>query len=339
MLEELTAFFQNYFGRLGAKEQAQVYSEVKAGANPSNEYFVMLVISSIIATIGLLTNSVAAIIGAMLVSPLFTPVIGLSLGAVKGDFLLFRGALEAEVKGVFLALAIVILTTLFIPNAGVTGEIQLRTHPTFLDLVVALASGAAAAYAMSKKKIGATLPGVAIAVAILPPISVVGIGFALKLPAIALGGALMFIANVVAINFAASIIFWLMGFSPQWSLFAEKETLHKIKTSAILLLLISIPLTWIMLDSISVANTRTTIREVLTAQLDGIVEARLVEYEFQTGQDGIMAVTASISSPKEITPDKATEMRLALEKNLGTRVSLSLRVDELKLIRAAGQAG
>src|SRR3989338_6589915 len=123
MLAELPAFFQNYFGRVGAKEQAQVYSEVKAGANPSNEYFVMLVISSIIATIGLLTNSVAAIIGAMLVSPLFTPVIGLSLGAVKGDFLLFRGALEAEVKGVFLALAIVILTTLFIPNAGVTGEI------------------------------------------------------------------------------------------------------------------------------------------------------------------------------------------------------------------------
>ncbi|HIH18621.1 TPA: DUF389 domain-containing protein [Candidatus Micrarchaeota archaeon] len=334
MPSEFEGTVRKYFGTISDEEKKEVLAQISAGSNPSIDYFVMLVISALIASIGLLTNSVAAIIGAMLVSPLLLPVIGISLGAVKGDLKLFRTAVEAEAKGIAIVLVLVTVLTLVVPNAAVTSEILLRTHPTPLDLIIALASGAAAAYALSKKSIGAALPGVAIAVAIMPPICVVGIGFALRMPEVALGSALTFVANIVAINFAASAVFWFMNFSPKWSLSAEEEVKKKLKTSSILLLLIFLPLAWIMWDSMSTGNVRTTIGNVISSQLDGIPQAQLVKAEFAYAKSGSIAVIATIDSPKEITQDKADEMRLALEKNLNSRVELNLKVNQIKLVES-----
>lgn len=330
---------RSYLGTISDEEKEEVYREVREGSHPSNEYFIMLVISAIIATVGLLTGNVAVIIGAMLVSPLLIPAIGMSLGAVKGDFGLFSRAIEAEAKGVALVIGLVILLTLLIPSAAITSEITLRTHPTPLDLFVALASGAAAAYALSKKSIGATLPGVAVAVAVLPPLSVVGIGIALRRLDVAAGGALTFLANIVAINFAASLVFWLMNFSPVRSAPKEKEIRDKLKTSAVLLLVISIPLAWIMWNSVTAAGVKAKIEQVLTSQLDGIADSRLAEFSFETGKGGILIVSATIDSPKDITADKAGEFRLALEKNLGSPVDLTLKVNRLAIVesRNAGQ--
>lgn len=323
--------------RLGAIDDAEkerVCDSISAGSHPTQEYFIMLVISAVIATIGLLTNSVAALIGAMLVSPLLLPVIGISLGAVKGDFKLFYTAIEAEAKGVAIVIPLVALLTLLIPNASITSEILLRTHPTPLDLMVALGSGAAAAYALSRKGISAALPGVAIAVAVMPPLCVVGIGFAMRNLAVAFGGGLTFLANVVAINFAASIVFWLMSFGPSPSQAAHKETLGKIGTSAVLLLLILVPLAWIMAQSIQADNDRALIGQVLSSQLDGIPQAELAGFESAPLQNGTLRVTAAIESVLPITPSKAGEMRVSLEKNLGRPVELDLRVTEIRLVQA-----
>ena len=330
---DIVQWLKNYLGGISPKEKDAISKEIAGGSHPSNEYFTMLVISAIIATIGLLTNNVAVIIGAMLVSPLLMPIIGISLGAVKGDIKLFSSAIEAEAKGVAIVIVLVALLTLLVPNATVTSEILLRTAPTPLDLFVALASGTAAAYALTKKSIGAALPGVAIAVAVMPPLCVVGIGFALKQPVVALGGALTFLANIVAINFAASAVFWLMEFSPRWS-FAEEETKKKLQTSAVLLLIILVPLAWIMWQSIESSSISSTTEKVLASQLDGILGARLTDVSFEHAKDGSLAITASLDSPKPITQEKAEEMRLALEKNLGSRVSLSLDVNYVDLVRA-----
>ncbi len=325
---------KNYFGSISQKEKDEISAEISLGSHPSNEYFIMLVISAIIATIGLLTNNVAVIIGAMLVSPLMIPVIGISLGAVKGDIELFSSAIEAEVKGVVLVIVLVTLLTLLVPNATVTSEILLRTKPTPLDLMVALASGAAAAYALTKKNIGATLPGVAVAVAVMPPLSVVGIGFALKLPEIALGGALSFLANIVAINFAASAVFWLLEFSPQWS-FAEEETVKKLQTSAALLLLILLPLAYLMWQSVEAANITAVVDDVLSSQLDGIQGSRLTGFIFEHSR-GVLMIAANVDSSKEISAEKAEEMRLALEKNLKQDIELDLNVNYVELVHAQG---
>ena len=327
---------RKYIGSISEEEKADVHKSIREGSTPSRDFFIMLIIASIIATVGLLTNSVAVIIGAMLVSPLLTPVIGISLGAVMGDFGLFRRAIEAEAKGVALVLALVIVLALLIPSAAITSEILLRTHPTPLDLLVALASGAAAAYALSRKNIGAALPGVAIAVAVLPPLCVVGIGFALRRMDVAAGGALTFIANIVAINFAASAIFWLMNFSPKVSLSTEKDVKGKLKTSAVLLLVISLPLAYLMWESVSAGSTQAEIDAVLTSQLDGISEARLVGFDFSRQKDGSFSVAATVESPREITPEKAEEMRVALEKKLNAKVALLVKVNRIALVGSKG---
>lgn len=329
---DIKSMLSSYFGTISDEEKEEVYAEVNRGSNPSREYFIMLVISAIIATIGLLTNNVSVIIGAMLVSPLLLPVIGISLGAVKGDFFLFRTALEAEAKGIFIVFILVSALTLFIPTASITSEVLVRTHPTPLDLLVALASGAAAAYALAKKNLSVALPGVAIAVAVMPPLCAVGIGFALRRPDVALGAALTFLANVVAINFAASVIFWLLEFSPHWSLSDEKETMNKLKTSAMLLLLILVPLAWIMWNSFNEENTSSVIRQVISSQLDGIVGAKLSSFSFEQRKDGAIAIFATIDSPVLIDENKAKEIQAALEKNLKSDVALSLSVNEVKLL-------
>ncbi|MFA5105379.1 MAG: TIGR00341 family protein [Candidatus Micrarchaeia archaeon] len=325
---------RNFLGTITDEEKEEVYKEIREGSHPSNEYFIMLIIAAIIATIGLLTNNVAVIIGAMLVSPLLLPVIGLSLGAVKGDLGIFYSAIEAEAKGIAVVIALVTALTLLMPNASITSEVLLRTHPTPLDLLVALASGAAAAYALSRKNIGAALPGVAIAVAVMPPLCAVGIGFALRRPDVAIGAALTFIANVVAINFASSIVFWLFNFSPKWVLGAEADIMKKIRTSAILLLLILIPLGWIMWQSVQSSNINNTIGTVLSSQIEGIVGASLVGFSYEQGKNGAINVYATLDTPKTITPDKAEEMRVALEKNLGQTTYLDLRITEIKTVNA-----
>jgi len=157
---DIILWLKGYLGGISQKEKDAICAEISGGSHPTNEYFTMLVISAIIATTGLLTNNVAVIIGGMLVSPLLMPIIGISLGAVKGDFELFSSAIEAEAKGVAIVIVLVAILTLMVPNAVVTGEILMRTAPTPLDLFVALASGTAAAYALTRKGISAALPAI-----------------------------------------------------------------------------------------------------------------------------------------------------------------------------------
>ncbi|MCL7454243.1 MAG: universal stress protein, partial [Anaerolineae bacterium] len=153
---------------LDLHQQIEVYKAIRDGAQPSVDFFVMIGLSAAIAAIGLLQNSPAVIIGAMLVAPLMAAIFGLSLGVVRGDPRLLRRAFTATLQGMLLAIAVAALLTLIIPENGLPGEVLNRTRPTLLDLGVALASGAAGAYALCRKEVSAALPGVAIAAALVP---------------------------------------------------------------------------------------------------------------------------------------------------------------------------
>ena len=110
------------------------------------------------ATVGLLLDSGAVIIGAMLVAPLMSPMLAFSLGLVLSDVRLIRLSIEAVFKGVVLAVIIAVFIGLLSPFKELTGEIMARTRPTLLDLAVALASGMAGAYALARKEVSAALP-------------------------------------------------------------------------------------------------------------------------------------------------------------------------------------
>ncbi len=157
----------------------EVDLQLRQASLPSWGFFFMLVLSSAIATFGLLSNSAPAIIGAMIIAPLMAPILGLAYGIVVFEWKQTSRAALTVIAGTLVVVAFAYLTTSFIGLRIAGSEILSRTMPTLLDLGVAMAAGAAGAFAYSRKSIANSIAGVAIAVALVPPLAVAGIGLAL----------------------------------------------------------------------------------------------------------------------------------------------------------------
>ncbi|MCK4961019.1 MAG: DUF389 domain-containing protein, partial [Anaerolineales bacterium] len=248
---------------LSRQEQVEVYKQVRRGARPDVDFFIMMGLSAVIATYGLLQNSSAVIIGAMLVAPLFTPILALSLSIVRGDIRLLRLAVESALKGIALAIGLSILLTALSPLRSVTREIAARTHPNLFDLAVALASGIAGAYAVARKDVASALPGVAIAAALVPPLGVIGVGLAVGDPGIAWGGSVLFITNLIAITLAGSVTLLLLGFRPTARAKREARLRLGLVVSLVLFIVITISLGVVFVRSAQESRIHQKIDQVL----------------------------------------------------------------------------
>ncbi|MBF2016168.1 MAG: DUF389 domain-containing protein [Rivularia sp. T60_A2020_040] len=179
-------------------------------------YWIEVLFSAGIATVGLVLNSPAVIIGAMLISPLMGSILGNGLALAAGDVILAVRAIIKLALSCVVAILFAVLLVSLLPFKEMTPEILARTQPNILDLVVALFSGAVGSVAICKKPKGVvtSIPGVAIAVALMPPLCVVGYGFGIAVSVnmtnglrVARGGGLLFFTNLVAITFTAMIVF------------------------------------------------------------------------------------------------------------------------------------
>jgi uncharacterized hydrophobic protein (TIGR00271 family) len=192
-----------------------LYFEPPEQNSKVSSFVAMMLLSTIIATLGVLQDSTAVVIGAMLIAPLMTPILGIA-GAIVGGWplRLVRSAvlvLAAAVGAIFVAW----LLTTWIPGYSdltTNSQIDSRTSPTMVDLLIALAAGAAGAYATVDKRVSASITGVAIAVALVPPLSVVGVTLQQQRWEDAWGAALLFLTNAIGIILIAAIVFVLMGF-------------------------------------------------------------------------------------------------------------------------------
>ena len=205
-----------------ASELNQTFLEASL---PTFKFYLLLALATAIATFGLLTNSAATIIGAMIIAPLMNPIITLAYSIVELNPRLLKRSIFSLSTGVILVILIAYLIMEFISIRTVGSEILGRTIPNTLDLGVALAAGAAAAFANTRRSIANALPGVAISVALVPPLSVLGIGLSLgKLgPEIAFslgvssniirGSCLLFITNLAGIIFSGSLVFLFQGYA------------------------------------------------------------------------------------------------------------------------------
>ena len=155
-------------------------------------FFLMLTLSVTIAVMGLAANSVAVVIGAMLIAPLMTPIMSFSAAVGLG---LGRRAIQAAVVvgiGSLWSLVYSIVLSRLLPSLELGSEILGRTSPDIRDLVVAIAAGAAGAYAVAHEDVSATLPGVAVAVALVPPLAATGILIGAREGVLAEGSALLY---------------------------------------------------------------------------------------------------------------------------------------------------
>lgn len=195
-------------------ERAEVSNEMRRSARANVDFYAMMCLASGIAMLGLALNSGAVIIGAMLVAPLMSPMLAIAHGIVRGSLVMIRQGVDSTVKGTCVAIAVGTGVTLILPAYQPTNEILARTEPSVVDLMVALVSGAAGAYALSRKWVAAALPGVAISAALVPPLCVVGYGVASSRFPIAGGALLLFMTNLSAIVLVSVIVFLLVGFRP-----------------------------------------------------------------------------------------------------------------------------
>jgi uncharacterized hydrophobic protein (TIGR00271 family) len=309
-------------------EQTEVYKTIREGAQPEVDFYVMMALAAAIATFGLLLDSAAVIIGAMLVAPLMAAIFGLSLGVVRGDLRLLRRAAAATLQGVILAIVVAVVLALIGPDTPLPHEVMSRTRPTLLDLGVALASGAAGAYALCRKDVSASLPGVAIAAALVPPLAAVGIGLARWNGTIAGGALLLFVTNLVAIIAAGGLVFLWLGFRPIPGQEARARVFQRGMASTVLLLIaVTIPLGVLTVQSLREAVLSRAVSEALFDELGAMQgiewdgEWHLVEQD-----DGTLRLEVVVRSRRTPSHREVVDLQERLAGRLQRPVALLLSV-------------
>lgn len=282
-------------------------------------YILMCALSAGIAALGLLQSSTAVVIGAMLISPLMSPIAALGFGFASIDGRRIRDAARVVAIGAGIGILTGVLLTWLSPIRNATPEILARTQPTLLDLAVALFSGIAGGYATVIGK-GGTAIGVAIATALMPPLAVLGYGIGVLQIRFALGALLLFLTNLAAITLAFAIVARLAGVARP--LYKVEWTPRYVGIFVGIFLLLATPLSMTLIKLSREAQIRTAassaIREVCGNQ------STIAQIDVSTPMFGEPSVDALVIAPG-YTTNAAAEAEARLQTALGRKVQINLQ--------------
>jgi len=325
--------------RVSAERRAVVLDEISHGSIPSLTYYVLLGVSGLLAGFGLLSNSAAVVVGAMLVSPLMTPIFGITVSLVNGDTVLLRRAMTAEFGGVALVLALTFVLGMMPFSLEITPEMLARTKPNLLDLLVATLAGFAGCMAMLDERISPVLPGVAIATSLTPPLATSGLSLAFGSYEGAWGAFLLFFANFLAILIVAAVSFSLSGLIISKASQSTGVVFRRFLTPTVGLIVVSVLLTHYLTGMIDRWRVLQTANRVIEQQLSSEPSTAVeqVMFDRQNGNDGIN-VLAVLRTPRVIDPEKAKTVESALSKALNSPVQMFFRCSITHDVTAAGSA-
>lgn len=334
--------------RIDPQQKPKVYAQIYGTAEiDSLGYWLEIVFSAGIAALGLVLNSPAVIIGAMLISPLMGPIMAAGLALAAGDLYLAVKATANLAASISLAIGFSALIVWLLPFHSVTGEILSRTNPTLLDLGVALFSGLAGSVAVCRFGAGeavTTLPGVAIAVALMPPLCTVGFGLGSGANTRIMGGAgLLFLTNLVAIVACAFLVFLLAGMNApevrsgiehshegkllarRWfggifsrTLINSGQLRWRFLMLAIILGAIALPLRSAFKQVAGEAISRGAVQDVVKGLLP---PGSLVSQQVEVGRED---VAVRLISTRVVPKEKIQEAEREIERRSGRKVMLSV---------------
>jgi uncharacterized hydrophobic protein (TIGR00271 family) len=312
-----------------------VIEEIGYGSEPKISFYAMLATASLIASIGLIANSASVIIGAMVVSPLMTPIIGIALALVLGDPALLGRALRAEAWGVLLAISIAALLGMFPLALQVTPEMLSRTEPNLLDLLVAVLSGFAGTYALIDARLSPALPGVAIATAIVPPLANSGLCLAMGAYRGAYGSFLLFFANFLAILLVSAATFIAAGMAPRVRWTMKKELARSFGLALVGFILVGAYLTYALVKIVQERRLNSAVSAVISSEFSQLPATSLSGLIHRIYQ-GKLYVLANVRTPKVIPPDRVKSTQEALTRDLRMPTELIVRCILARDISATG---
>jgi uncharacterized hydrophobic protein (TIGR00271 family) len=294
----------------------------------------LTMLSASIAAFGLLADSAAVVIGAMLVAPLMVPITAAAGATVLAQNRRLLRALLVIALGVFLAIAVGYLTAAIagfdiVGRSDLPNEVAGRTFPGLLDLGIAITAGAAAGYITTRRSTISALPGVGIAVALVPPLATVGITLQLGLGTEARNALLLFLTNLAAIIFTASVVLLISGFRPSETS-AGTSLPWRLSITLLAVLAVAVPLTLHTQATIRDSSLRRAVTQSVQTWDDSV---RVIELRADLA-DGTAQVELIVSGPND--PRPAWQLAELVRESFGTSVDLELRYerDELFVVSA-----
>ncbi|MDA8084934.1 MAG: TIGR00341 family protein [Nitrospiraceae bacterium] len=307
-------------------DHGSVIKDIYLDGEMSFGYFLTLTLASLIALNGLIQNSIAVIIGAMLISPLMGPMLSFGFAFTTGNMVVWRKSTRKIIFSVVLSIAVAFVVTLISPLKDITGEIMSRTRPNLYDLFIAFFAGTAGAVAICTKKNYLTVvPGVAIATAVIPPLSVTGFGLGIWNFKIAAGGFLLFFTNFVSIVISTCIVFFMYGFSPKY--LKEEDIIRLKRRIAVLtgiLLTISIPLVYTVYRSVLEVRERNQIQNALNRAFNEKGRSHLDTFTYAVDNNGRLDISPVIETVSYMKESEISDKERKLNADLGREVVIHI---------------
>lgn len=295
-------------------------------------FWTMLVVSAVIAAAGVMSDSTATVIGAMIIAPLSTPIMGTALGVVLRDGRLTRRAVRYVALGAGLVVGIGVAFTLVVPgdvNLFTNSQVTARTSPGLLDLVAAVATGVAGSVALTRRDVAAVLPGVAIAISLVPPLVVVGVCLGQGSFVLALGALVLFLSNLVALVLVGTVVFTAAGYATERAAGSQMSYRRAYLAIGVLLLLVLVPL---------VANTAFTYAVAIWTQRVESTAERWIAATPGGRIDGVERLSGTfyvhVRSPGPLPPvrDLVTDLRGQVPNGLTVVVTTLVGQEEGSMV-------
>lgn len=312
-----------------SSQRQQIQTELLEESISNTSYVILVVGSCGIATVGLLANSAAVIIGAMIIAPLMLPIRGLAFGALEGNVLLFRKGLWSVVVGTLLAIALAWGLGLLVRLPSFGNEVLSRSQPTLLDLGVAVVAGSISGYAKVQPKVSESLAGTAIAVALMPPICVIGLGLSQADWSLSLGATLLYLTNLLGITLSCMLTFLLTGYTPFRQ--ARKALGWTIALTSTLLIPLSIGFAELVRQNRLETNLQAAlINRTVTFQR---IELLDIDTNWLTQPP---QVRLSVRTQEPVTPKQVQLLEAFVEQAMGQPFRLIFTVSEVEEVTREG---
>ncbi|WP_374144546.1 DUF389 domain-containing protein [Sphingomonas sp.] len=311
---------------VGSVDHESVVGRIFEDSGWSPRYAFMTMMSAGIAVLGLLLSSPAVVIGAMLISPLMSPILGLGFSLALFDFAEVRRSMTALAIGTLAAVVFTVIIVMASPLKATTAEILARTRPSLFDMLVALFSALAGTFAIIRGR-GETIVGVAIATALMPPLAVVGYGIATwNLPVIT-GASALFVTNFVTIALAAMILARFYGFGHALS---SRQSLAQTLLLLAVFVAMAVPLAISLGQIAREAVITNQVRKILSERFGETARVTQLEIEFDADP---LLIRSVIIAPRNMARSLA-QVRTEMQQKLGRSVRLQL--DQVLLTPGSG---